>query len=605
MTKNVLQIIRPQSFKKAYQVVKKNGPQEFAHRLRAKLHYNPVQRQQRYQEYLRSSRPTPQELEQQRKTNFSYHPCFGIVIPLYNTKPEYLQDLLDSFKAQTYSDFKLFLVDASPVLVSTESANRKKTDTPKSRSHTQTALTEIVRELAGKDRRIVYRVLGQNLGIAQNTNRAIQLALRDVKVTHIALCDHDDFIEPNTLFECTKVLNRDRQAKIIYTDEDVVKFKDDPEAAHVMKPDFDLFLLESCNYINHFFICEKSLFKQIKTKDGCYEQPEYNGAQDYDLYLRLAEAAIKLDQKRKKQASQAMKNALYTSSTICHLPEPLYHWRAAENSTAQDPSNKLYAYDAARRALEAHFQRQKVTIDSVEHTENIGTYRTKYILKSEPLVSVILRDQGNTKQLQRAIASVRQGTYKNIEFIVADDDQTAVQDAKGEILLFLDSNLIMVAPDSIAEMIAILGCDGVGAVGARLLLPNGTLQHAGLAIGPNSMISSPFYHMHPDFTYANRANCVTSYSAVSPACLMVKKSTYLAVDGFGQAFDYPLSGVNFCLKLRAGGEQVVYTPYARFRYSGRKSASQFETLATNDVFRDQWSAICRQGDPYYNPDIML
>lgn len=570
--------------KKVCQVIKSGGAEEFSRRLKAKLQYRPAQRQREYQKFLRATRPTEAELAEQRQTNFEFRPCFGVAIPLYNTKLEYLRDLLDGFKAQTYPHFKLFLVDASP------SENGK------------TALTDFMQAEATADSRLVYQVLAENAGIASNTNQAIRLAMQDPEITHIALCDHDDFIEPETFFEYTQILNQNRNVKIIYSDEDVVKFKGDPKASYVMKPDFDPFLLESCNYINHFFVCEKHLLEQVKTESGLYEQPEYDGAQDYDLYLRLIDKTLKLDQKLAPQSTPEIKNAVYTSSTIYHLPKVLYHWRAAENSTASDPRNKLYAYDAARRALEAHLERQGIKSATVKHTEAIGTYRTKYHLESKPLVSAIIPSLANATNPYRAVHSIQGGTYHDIEFIMTDD-YSGVKNAHGDILLFLDGNLEMLDPNSVAEMVALLERDNVGAVGAKLLFPNGKLQHAGIIVGMNANSGHIFSRMDPGFTYGNRANCVSNYSAVSASCLMVKKSLYDAVGGLDEKLSVTSRSIDFCLRLRALGKQVVYTPYAKFSY--HKNRPPILPPQEAKLLRDRWPVIHQQGDPYYNRNFSL
>lgn len=584
------QNIHPTNLQKAYRILQNAGPKELLHRFRAKLHYQPAKRCEQYRNFLQTSRPSEGDLVKQRQARFDYIPCFGVVIPLYHTKPEYLRDLLDSFKAQTYPNFKLFMVDASLV------------------ENGQTVLTEFMRAEAKKDSRIIYKILENNAGIAANTNQAIQLALQDTKVSYIALCDHDDYIEPDTFFECAKVLNENRNIKIIYSDEDVVKFKNDPEAAYVMKPDFDPYLLESCNYINHFFVCEKTLLESIKTQDGLYERPEYDGAQDYDLYLRLIEAAKKLDQKLKSSATEKIKSATYTSSTIYHLPRVLYHWRAAENSTASDPHNKIYAYDAGRRALEAHLERQGINQAKVEHTATIGTYRTKYHLASEPLVSVIIHDQNGYAEAKKTIRSLQRGTYQNLEFIVVNNP-AAIENAQGDILLFIDGNIEMITPDSIAEMVAIIQRNDVGVVGAKILFPNGTLQHAGVVIGLNNSADYIFSRQHPDFTYGNRANCVASYSAVTGSCLMVKKSTYQAVQGFDPEFIKPFNALDFCLKIRALDQQIVYTPYAQFRYHRHRQSKSacIKSLALESAqqLKDKWSQIYQEGDPYYNRNFSL
>ncbi len=624
----VFGLVHPRNFTKAVEIYKKNGWRGFITRFKSRLQYQYANQRRQYQEYLRTVRPTAEELKQQRETQFKYCPCFGVVIPLYRTKPEYLRDLLDSFKAQTYTKFKLFMVDASPV------------------ENGKTTLTDQMQAEAKKDPRIIYRILGQNDGIAGNTNQAIQLAIQDPDITHIALCDHDDFVEPDALYQYAKVLNCDRNIRIIYSDEDVVRYKDDPEAYYVMKPDFNPYLLESCNYINHFFVCEKELLEDIKNDDGSYEGSDYDGAQDYDIYLRLTEMALKLDKKLQKQETQKIRDALYTSSTIYHIPRVLYHWRAAENSTAQDPNNKLYAFDAGKRALEAHFKRCKVDIAAIEYTDVWGTYRTKYNLKRTPLVSVIIPNKDHALDLKQAVESIKNGSYQNLEFIIIENNSAepetftyyeelkqnknvkiinfkgeynysainnyGAQNASGDILLLLNNDVEMIDGDSVKEMVAILEREQVGAVGAQLLFPDNKLQHAGVIIGFGGSAGHVFYRMRPEFSYGNRANCVENYSAVTAACLMVKKSTYEKVGGFDENFAVTFNDVDFCLKIRALGDLIVYTPHAKFYHYESKSrgidksdAKRLRMEQEAERLRNKWPAIYRHGDPYYNQNFTL
>lgn len=624
----ITQAAHPRNIKKAYQIIQKGGVEEFTRRLKARLNYQYADQRYQYQDYLRIVRPSEEGLERQRKTRFSYKPYFGVVIPLYKTKQEYLDDLLSSFKEQTYANFKLFMIDASPI------------------KEGKTELTSRMLLESEKDPRIIYKILDKNEGIAGNTNHGIKLAMADSEVTHIALCDHDDFIEPDTLYHYAKVLNDNKNAKIIYSDEDVVKMKDDPNAYYVMKPDFNPYLMESCNYINHFFVCEKKLLEKIKTKDGLYEQPKYDGAQDYDLYLRLIEEALRLDQEMKRQEKEKIKSATYTSSTIYHIPRVLYHWRAADNSTAQDPHNKLYAFDAGKRALEAYFKRRQIDINSVEHTDVWGTYRIKYKLKQEPLVSIIIPNKDHMVDLQKAIDSIKRGTYKNLEFVIVENNSTepetfayydklkqdknikityyegeynysainnfGVKSASGDILLLLNNDVEMIAPASIAEMVAILQREQVGVVGAQLLFPDSKLQHAGVIIGFGGSAGHIFYRDRPEFSYGNRANCIINYSAVTAACLMVKKSTYDKVGGFDENFTVTFNDVDFCLKIRALGDLIVYTPYAKFYHYESKSRGT-DTVGEKRLrmeqeakrLRDKWPIIFEDGDPYYNQNFSL
>lgn len=622
-------LVRPKNIKKAYQILGNGGPREFVRRLKSRLHYQYAEQRYAYRDYLKIVRPTEKELAQQRKTHFNYRPCFGVMIPLYNTKPEYLRELLDSFKAQTYGNFKLFMVDASPT------------------KNGKTSLTDMMQVEMESDPRIFYKILEKNEGIAGNTNQAINLAMKDPDVTHIALCDHDDFVEPDTFYQYTKVLNKNKNVKIIYSDEDVVRYKDDPEASYVMKPDFNLYHLESCNYINHFFVCEKGLLGEIKTKDRLYERPKFDGAQDYDLYLRLIEKALKLDEKLMKQDDiDKVKAALYTSSTIYHIPRVLYHWRAAENSTAQDPHNKLYAFEAGKHALEEHFERCRVAIDRVEHTDVWGTYCTKYKLKEKPLVSVIIPNKDHVDDLKKTINSVRSGTYENLEFVIIENNSIesetfkyydelkkdkkikivyfegeynysavnnfGVKSATGDILLLLNNDVEMIAPDSITEMVAILERKRVGAVGAKLLYENGELQHAGVVVGLGGSAGHIFHHIRPEFSYGNRANCAVNYSAVTAACLMVKKSVYKKIGGFSEDLAISFNDVDFCLKIRALGDLIVYTPYARFYHYESKSRGadtsdekRMRMEQEAELLRKKWPELYKSGDPYYNKNFTI
>lgn len=628
-----ISVFRPKSIKKAYLTFKEDGPAAFKRKLQARIRATLTNQHYRYQKYLRSIRPTPLQLAKQRRQTFPFEPVFGIVIPLYNTRPDYLHDLLGSFLDQTYSHFKLFLVDASPV------------------EHGKTSITDLVQEYSQQDDRLVYTILGGNDGISANTNRGIDLAMKDREVTHIGLCDHDDFIEPDTLYEYAKALNEHPSIKIIYSDEDVVRFKGDKAAYFVCKPDFNLFQLESCNYINHFFVCEKSLLKKIKTKEGFYERPDFDGAQDYDLYLRLIPEVFKLDAEVLKDKDLRrqfkVRQALYSSSVVYHVPLPLYHWRAGDGSTAKDPKNKLYAFEAGKRALEEYFKAMHIPIESVSHTDTYGTYRVKYQPKKSPLVSIIIPNKDHVADLKKAISSIRAGSYQNFEFIIVENNSEdpdtfkyydelkkdpkikvlhykggfnysainnyGAKHAKGDLILLLNNDVEMTNPDSLAEMVAIAERPGVGVVGARLLYADGTIQHAGVVIGVGGSAGHVYYGDRPDFTYGNRANCTLCYSAVTGACLMLGKSTFDKVKGLNEELAVAFNDIDLCLKVRALGLMVVYSPYAQFNHYESKSRgldveSEEKRLRMEkeaEILRSRWPDIMRQGDPYHGANFTL
>lgn len=555
----ISRLLHPANFKKAIQIFMSSGPQGLFERIKGRLQYKYSAWRRDYRKFRAKHQLSSTELEAQRHTQFDYQPIFGVVVPLYNTKAVYLRELLESFQAQTYSQFKLFLIDASPLLPESSDASPS------------TALSSIVTDYQSS-LQIHYVVLGHNSGISGNTNHGLKLALQDPSITHVALCDHDDYLEPNTLFEYAKYLNQHPDARLLYCDEDIVASRDDPNAYYVVKPDFNRFLLESCNYINHFFVCDKSLLPVIQTLDGEYERSAFDGAQDYDLYLRLLPHA-----------------------TFYHIPKILYHWRAAENSTAKDPKNKAYAYEAGERALTEYLQTQTTLPISISQPILPGSYRIDYQLKAQPFVSIITSNPDKT----RFITALRADDYTNFE--VVTDVNSA--DSKSEILLFLDDNLQPLSRHTLTQLVGTLQRSGVGCVAGQILQRHGRIEHAGLIVGLHQSVGNIFYGEPPAYTYNDHGNLAGAYSAVSSSCLMVKKSVYQEFHGFDSSFG-ELADVDFCLRLRAAGFDVVYNPTASFRRFGKSSPKTAgPTIVTK--LRAAHPAIFADGDPFYNPNLSL
>lgn len=551
----ISRLLHPGNFKKAIQILTSSGFQGLSKRLKGRLQYKYSAWRRDYRKFRAEHRLSSSELGRQRRHQFSSQPVFGVVIPLYNTKESYLRELLESFQAQTYTHFKLFLIDASPLL--SESSD--------------TALSPIVANYQNS-LPIHYVALSYNAGISGNTNHGIKLALQDPDVTHVALCDHDDFLEPNTFFEYAKYLNHHPDARLLYCDEDVVAFRDDPDAYYVVKPDFNRFLLESCNYINHFFVCDKSLFPIIQTPDGEYERSAFDGAQDYDLYLRLLPHAA-----------------------FHHIPKILYHWRAAESSTAKDPKNKTYAYEAGERTLTEYLQTQTTIPVSVSQPVLPGSYRVDYQLQDQPLVSIVTSDPNKA----RFVTALRADDYTNFE-VVADVDSA---NPKSEILFFLDNNLQPLSKHTLAQLVGTLRRDNVGCVAGQILQHNERIEHAGLIVGIHHSAGNIFYGEPPAYTYNDHGNLAGEYSAVSSSCFMIKKSVYQEFHGFDPSFG-ELADVDFCLRLRDAGLSVVYNPTASFKRFG-KSAPKTAAPAVIAQLRDTHSTIFAQGDPFYNPNLSL
>lgn len=555
----ISRLLHPANFKKAIQILSTSGLRGFSQRLKGRLQYKYSAWRRDYRQFRAEHQLSSAELDRQRHFQFDYQPTFGVVIPLYNTKESYLRELLESFGAQTYSKFKLFLIDASPL--SSESSS----------SRPLTALSPIVASYQDS-LHIHHSVLGHNFGISGNTNRGLELALQDDAVTHIALCDHDDYLEPNALFEYAKYLNQHPDARMLYCDEDIVAFRNDPDAYYVVKPDFNRFLLESCNYINHFFVCDKLLLNTIHTPDGEYERSAFDGAQDYDLYLRLLHHA-----------------------TFHHIPKILYHWRAAENSTAKNPQNKAYAYEAGERTLTEYLQSQSTPPVSVSQPVLPGSYRIDYQLQSQPLVSIITRNPASA----RFIAELKADDYTNFE-VVTD---MASASPESEIFFFLDDNLRPLSKHTISQLVGTLQRDAVGCVAGQILQRQQRIEHAGLIIGMHNSVGNIFYNEPPAYTYNDHGALAGEYSAVTGSCLMVKKATYQKFNGFDMSFG-ELADADFCLRLRTAGLSVVYNPTASFKRLGKS----FPKTASPDLIaklRTAHPGIFAHGDPFYNPNLSL
>ena len=308
-----------------------------------------------YQKWLPRHLPSQAELERQRKTKFSRNPKISIVVPLYKTEPEYLRQLIASVQAQTYGNWELCLSDGSG---------------------SGSPLTEILKKYQEQDSRIRVVSSQEPLQISENTNAAIGIA----SGAFVAFADHDDVLTANALFEYVKAYNENPDLKIFYSDEDKMTMDGNKFFQPHMKPDFNLDLLCSVNYICHLFMAEKSLVDQVGML-----RPEYDGAQDYDFIFRCVEA----------------------TDQICHVPKILYHWRSHEQSTSENPESKRYAFDAGQRAVQAHYDRIGVKAE-VFQGEYLGLYRTKFLRDRDPLLSIIIPNKDHIEDLKRCMDSIEE-----------------------------------------------------------------------------------------------------------------------------------------------------------------------------------------------------
>ena len=550
-----------------------------------------------YAEWWNLTKPSEEELEAQKKETFEYMPKFSIVIPVYKTPEKFLKEMLDSIVEQTYANWELCIADGSPSGESVEN---------------------VLKKYAEKDSRIRYKVLGENLGISGNTNAALEMAEGDF----VVLADHDDRLTPNALFECAKKLNENRSCDVLYSDEDKLDMDGDELFDPHFKPDFNPDLLTSVNYICHLFVVKKELLDKV----GGF-RAEYDGAQDYDFIFRCTESA----------------------KEIRHIPKVLYHWRCHQESTASNPESKLYAFEAGARAIMAHYERCGIPAEKVEKGVDYGIYHTTFKIQGDPLVSVIIPNKDHSVDLDLCIRSIiERATYKNLEFIVVENNSTEQETfayyekiqkefpqvkvvrwerefnysainnfgatfAKGEYLMLLNNDTEIIAPRLFEEMLGFCQRKEVGIVGARLLYEDDTIQHAGVVIGFGGVAGHTFIGLHEaENSYFHRAMCAQDYSAVTAACLMVKKSVFEEVGGLTEELAVAFNDVDFCLKVRAAGYLVVYAPYAVMHHYESKSRGLEDTPEKVARFNREWALVAKRwpdilqnGDPYYNPNLTL
>lgn len=586
-----------------------------------------------YNEWYKKVHITDEELAKQRESaaDFAMQPTFSIVIPVYATPEKFLRRMLDSIREQTYPKFEVCLVDATPYAKIQHDPAQGRTP------------QEVLAEYAAADSRFRYATLAENLGIAENTNAAIRMATGDF----IVLADHDDELEPQALYECVCAINAHPDVQVLYSDEDKVDFEDIYYFEPHFKTDFNPDLLRSVNYICHLFVARRSLLDAIAetAADGqkIYERSAYDGAQDYDLILRATEKAQAMESSFNALDQALLRQGRFTSSNIIHIPMVLYHWRAHQASTAQHPEAKLYAFEAGARAVYDHCKRIGLPVKKVEQGITYGFYHPIYE-NQQPLISVVIPNKDHSADLDKAITSLSAGNYKNLEFIIVENnsDQAetwayyetlpkrfpnvkvvkwggpfnysainnyGVQFTHGQYLLFLNNDIEEIDPDSIDEMIGYVQREDVGICGARLLYPDEDIQHAGVIMGMGGIAGAAFVRTHDsDLSYMHRAKCIQDYSCVTAACLLTKRSLFDEVGGFTEKLAVAFNDVDYCMKVRALGKLVVYNPYAKFYHYESKSRGMEDTPEKLARFHSEiltfgttWKDILRDGDPYYSP----
>ncbi|ADG05619.1 glycosyl transferase family 2 [Kyrpidia tusciae DSM 2912] len=544
-----------------------------------------------YETFIRKHESFDKGAISKRIEQLVYCPVISVLVPVYNTEERWLRKCIESVQNQFYPHWELCIADdCSP--------------NPRVR--------EILEEYARKDHRIKLIFRETNGHISEASNSALSLATGDF----VALLDHDDELAPHALLENVLLLNQHPDADMIYSDEDKID-ENGKRYDPFFKPDWS-----PDTFLSQMYTCHLGVYRtELVRKIGGFRKG-FEGAQDYDLVLRLTEE----------------------TERIYHIPKVLYHWRATSQSTASSAAVKPYAQTAGLRALKEALLRRKED-GWVEQVD--GVYRVHYVISKEPLVSIIVPTRDMAELLDRCLVSLFERTsYKNFEVIIVDNgsckqetcdvfkkwvrqepvrvrveridipfnysrlNNMAVRHAKGELLLFLNNDIEILSPDSwLAEMVGQAERKTVGAVGAMLLYPDYTIQHAGVVL-----TGGVAGHSHKHFPvdapgYFGRLRTISNYSAVTGACLMVKKELFDLVGGFDERLEIAFNDVDFCLKLLQRGFYNVWLPHVRMVHYESKSRGYEDTPEKQERFlreiqlmRERWGHHIGS-DPFYNPNL--
>ncbi len=537
--------------------------------------------------------------QEQESMKFSKPITFSILVPLYNTPQKFLDEMIMSVRMQTYKNWELCLADGS--------------DPKKGKK-----IEKYCRAIQRKDKRIRYRKLEKNGGISENTNACIDMSSGE----YIGLFDHDDLLHPAALYEMMCAIAREK-ADFLYTDEATFEGSIKNIITAHFKPDYAIDTLRGNNYICHFSVFRRELLEQA----GKFRK-EYDGSQDHDFILRVTKEAKK----------------------IFHIQKILYYWRSHPASVAADINSKTYAIDAGKRAVQNSIESygEKVMVESSKAFPTI--YRLKYELKEEAAISILIPCRDRAEDTRRCIQSILQySTYKNYEILIIDNaskesetfalykelseepkvrilywnnpfnyssiNNYAAKNAKGKYLILLNNDTQIIAENWMEEMLMYAQREDIGAVGAKLYYGDNTIQHAGIILGMGADgVAGHAHYRQPkeNLGYMGRLYYAQNLTAVTAACMMVRKSVYEKMHGLSEEFAVAYNDVDFCMRLRRAGYLIVFTPYAElYHYEsktrGYEDNSERQNRFKNEVnlFKKKWKKELEAGDPYFNPNFDL
>jgi glycosyltransferase involved in cell wall biosynthesis len=527
---------------------------------------------------------------------FSYKPTISIVMPTYNTGPQYLREAIESVRAQSYPHWELCIADDAS---------------------TSSATIAVLKSYASEPRiKVHYRE--KNGHISRASNDALKLCTGD----YVALLDHDDTITEDALFSIVATLQGDKKPALIYSDEDMITGFGMRYNPH-FKSDWNPYLFTCQNYVCHLTTIKRSLIESL----GGF-RVGVEGAQDWDLFLRVTDQV--------------------TRDEIVHIPQILYHWRSIPQSTASSTGAKPYVLEAQAKAMRDHFERREIKAEvSIDHA--ISHLRPHFALPQEkPLVSILIPTKDQLHHLERCVESIyAKSDYRNFEIIIVDNGSTesatlsyladlertgraqvlrvdepfnysrlnnlGAQRARGSLLCLMNNDLEVITPGWLSELVSVVLQQGVGITGARLLYPNGLLQHGGVILGIGGVAGhNSKGRRREDPGYFNRAILLQNLSAVTAACLVVRRSVFDEVGGLDEKdLTIGFNDVDFCLRVGARGYDVVYVAYAEL-YHFESASRGYETTPEKfkrfegevRVMKNRWRERLAR-DPYYNPNLTL
>jgi GT2 family glycosyltransferase len=539
-----------------------------------------------YAKWVLQHELTPAEMERMRAemASFAYTPLISILIPVFNTDEVWLCRAIESVRAQIYGNWEICIVNDGS---------------------TKVHVKNILDASAVSDPKIKVKHLPATVGIAGASSESLAMAEGEF----VALLDHDDEITPDALWEIVSRLNRDPRLDLLYSDEDKLS----PGGSRVdafFKPDWSPDLLLSMNYIAHFCVFRRTLLKSV----GGF-RPGYEGAQDYDLLLRFSER----------------------TERIAHIPKVLYHWRMIRGSTAEFAAAKPTALESARRAVEDALQRRGR--QGAVQVLSAGRYIVRYKIDHSALTSIIIPTRDQRVLLQRCLTSIEEKTsHRPYEIIIVDNNSAdpetlayldavsskyrvlryphpfnfsaiinfGASHANGDYLVFLNDDTEVIAADWLAAMVEQAQRPEVGAVGSKLLYPDKTIQHAGVVVGFFGGAGHAFRNLPDNGTiYFGLADVVRNCSAVTAACMMVRRELFQDVGGFDENLTVVYNDVDFCLRVRKEGYLILYTPLAVLAHLESASRGRLRPSKEEDLFYRRWRELIDRGDPYYNPNLSL